>query len=342
MSPEPPSQELMLAPSLDLIRGPSEIIVPVVDDDNPDADWLNSLSRQIRKHHRLCLGRSMESELHAIVSGWGFCEVRPHYPRTFNKWIKTTFRGEFGLSVRTAQRYMAKYEAFVAFLKSHGYPHDAAALQELLNSPKELRRLCAEFLLSLQSPNKIARRDADEWLTSATVIDVVARILDGIECDPCSHSSPNAPRIGEINYSKDDDGLAESSVWPGTAWVAAGHTKRSAPWCRKALSEVHAGHLKAAVLCLPLNGEALPAEVFRYPIAISKAPLTVGYFEGEQIVPSVLPKHSLFFYLAEKPDVERFAAEIRDTAVAFAPVASMPLLPAAELVTPRLSFPSAE
>ncbi|QDT52796.1 hypothetical protein Pan44_08080 [Caulifigura coniformis] len=339
MSPETPSQELILAPPLELLCGPAEIMIPAAQADNPDVDWLHDRSLQIRKHHRLCLGRTLESDLHAIASGFGFCEVRPYYPRSFNKWIKTTFRGEFGLSVRTAQRYMAKYEAFVAFLKEHGHPHDAAAMQELLNSPKEFRRLCAEFF---QTPNKIARRDANEWLTSATVIDAMVRILEGIECDPCSHSSPNAPRIAEVNYAKEDDGLAESTEWPGTAWVAAGHTKRSAPWCRKALSELHAGHLKAAVLCLPLNGEALPTEMFQYPIAISKAPLTVGYFEGEQIVPSVLPKHSLFVYLAEKPDVDRFSTEIRDTAVAFAPVASLPLLPATDLVTPRLSFPSAD
>jgi len=287
-----------------------------------------TLEEQVRTHHQHALGRSVEAGLERVMAGFYLTLAQVEFKRTYLKWLKTNFQGEFGFCIRTAQRYVDEYQRFVELLRTLGVPHTEEDLRALFSSQSEFRQLYAEFAISRSlAPAADPQFGPNDWLTSVKVLAAATATLGEIECDPCASSSPAAKRIAAIEYGVEQNGLDASNRWPGAAWVAPGHRGSFQAWCRKTLTEFHSGSLQSAILCLPLGEGSFPADLMQFPFAVSTAPLTVDYLKDEERIPCALPKRSLFIYVAAKPDVDRFAAAFSDIAVAFAPLPRRLALP---------------
>lgn len=279
---------------------------------------------QIAKQHLKCVGSGIQTIKNWIICGESLLEAKSLLPHgQFSDWIKENFHESTGLGKRTAQRYMRTAIQFRKFLRDHIESNESnAGLLTYLDKPSleefytEINDRSARSLSNAPDPNS--------WVTHPQIIKAVDELLEGIECDPCSTSDPESPRIGQINYTVKDNGLADSSPWTHTAWVNPGHEGDMVPWFEKARNEMAKGNLRQAVLCLPENLLQLPDDLLLYPIALTTKPMTVTFHEKGTTISRPLPTRSIFIYLANKPNVARFTEAFRDIGVVFSPVRASP------------------
>lgn len=275
---------------------------------------------QIAKQHLKCVGSGIQTVKNWIICGESLSEARSLLPHgQFSTWVKENFHEFTGLSLRTAQRYMRTANQFREFLHDHVESKDSnAGLLTHLDKPS-LEEFYTEFNdRPARSSNQAP--DPNAWVTDPRVIKAVHELLEGIECDPCSSSDPEIPRIGQINYSVNDNGLADSSPWMHTVWAAPGHDGDMVQWFEKARNEMAKGNLRQAVLCLPENLLQIPEDLLSFPIALTTTPMTVTFHENGTAVSRPLPTRSLFVYLAQKPNIARFTEAFRDIGVVYSPV----------------------
>ena len=254
-----------------------------------------------------------------IACGWMLTDVSAMIPHGgWKKWLRENFSASTGLSERTAQRYMRAATDYRRFLVDFGY----ASLDDVATQTQLNLEYIQEFHANASGDsagNKKEPVGPNDWLTPSHVIEAVRGVLGAIECDPCAASSETAS-LAEIQYSKNEDGLADANPWPGTVWIAPGHMGDLTPWCVKALRELASGNLSEAIVWLPESAVNLVPELLRFPIAVTSSPLVVSLATSRGTVQKPLPTRSLFVYLTGNPTVELFAKAFRDIAVAFAPV----------------------
>lgn len=290
---------------------PSEIRIR-----NPRSSQLESYREAILEMHLQIVRSIFDGLQRAVVCGSYLNDVKSIVPHgDFTSWIRDNFAAETGFSERTAQRYMKTAHSFSKFVSADGQ----SRLEDCLSNPRLLLERVREYHdhCSQDSKTQKATVDPNQWQSPELVIQAVRQVLGGIECDPCA--SDDGPPVAEIQYRLQDDGL--NQPWPGTAWIAPGHTDIDfSQWCKKALSELEAGNLSEAILCLPESELRLVPEMYRYPIAISYLPLTVSYVSGSKSLQKTLPTCSTFVYLSAAPRTEQFASAFREIAAVFQPV----------------------
>jgi len=254
-----------------------------------------------------------------IACGWMLLDVSAMIPHGgWKKWLRENFSAGTGLSERTAQRYMRTATDYRRFLVEFGY----AGLDDVARQTQLNLEYIEEFhhRASAESDGRVKElAGPNDWMTPSHVIEAVRGVLGAIECDPCAAKSETAS-LAEIQYSKKEDGLADTNPWPGTVWVSPGHTGDLTPWCVKALRELASGNLSEAIVWLPESAVNLVPELLRFPIAVTASPLVVSISTLRGVVQKPLPTRSLFVYLTGDPKPELFAKAFRDIAVAFAPV----------------------
>ncbi len=290
---------------------PSEVVVT-----NHRGDILTDYRDSILGQHLKIVSSVIDALQRAVVCGSYLNDVKSIVPHgDFTSWIRDNFAAETGFSERTAQRYMKTAHSFSKFVSASGQNK----LEDCLSNPRLLLERVREYhdQCGQDSKTQKATVDPNQWQSPELVIQAVRQVLGGIECDPCA--SDDGPTLAEIEYRHQDDGL--SQPWPGTGWVAPGHTDIDfTQWCKKALSELEAGNLSEAILCVPETELRLVPEMYRYPIAISYLPLTVSYTTDSKSLQKTLPTCSTFVYLSAAPRTEQFASAFREIAAVFQPV----------------------
>ena len=283
---------------------------------------LNAYRDSILGQHLKIVSSVIDALQRAIVCGSFLLEVNKllsHGERT--KWIQDNFAENTGLSQRTAQRYMKTALQFAKFLAAR----ELGGLDECKGNPRLLLE-CAQAFHEENSREAVTRKrepvDSNDWHVPVNVLEAVRLVLGDIECDPCA--SVDGDPLAEIQYTRKEDGLADSNSWPGTVWINRGHECDNTPWCVKALRELESGNLSEAILCLPESILNLIPQLLRFPIAVSLSPLIVTVTNGSKTTQKPLPTRSLFIYVTNAPKAELFATAFRDIAVVFAPVAVRP------------------
>ncbi len=157
----------------------------------------------------------------------------------------------------------------------------------------------------------------NDWRSPKKIVDAARWLLGAIDCDPCACATPASESIGEINYTAEQDGLAEANEWDGRVWVAPGHVGDMNPWITKALDQFTSGTLTSALLLLPESSLSVPKALLRFPIAVTTGPLIVSLPTGKD---TVLPTRGLFVFVAKQPDLNRFRDAINDIGVVFGPL----------------------
>ncbi|HSV98974.1 MAG TPA: DNA N-6-adenine-methyltransferase [Sedimentisphaerales bacterium] len=105
------------------------------------------------------------------------------------------------------------------------------------------------------SPAAHARLDAlfssatAEWNTPATIIEPVLRVLGTIDIDPCSNSNVNPNIPAKLQYTKQDDGLAQP--WQGRVYMNPPYGRDIAAWVERLHDTYQAGQVSEAIALLP-------------------------------------------------------------------------------------------
>ena len=92
-----------------------------------------------------------------------------------------------------------------------------------------------------------AASDSDERYTPVWVLDLVGRILDGIDLDPCADPQKRVP--AQRHLTKEDDGL--SCGWSGKVFLNPPFSKSSA-WIKHLSIYCHTGSISEAVVLVPV------------------------------------------------------------------------------------------
>lgn len=300
-------------------KSETQLILPgEVSVSNHRADILTGYRDSILGQHLKIVSSIIDALQRAIICGCYLLDVKAILPHgALTKWRQGNFAENTGFSERTSQRYMKTASQFARFLAARGL----GGLEECRENP----RLLLEYVQAFHAENSreaaVEKReptDPNDWRVPVNVIDAVRLVLGDIECDPCA--SAEGDPLAEIQYTKKEDGLADSNPWPGTGLIIPGHACDCTPWCLKALRELEGGNLSEAILCLPESTLRLVPQLLRYPIAISLSPLVVTYSNGNTSSQKVLPTCSTFVYLAAKPKTELFATAFNEIAAVFSPV----------------------
>ncbi len=299
------------------------LILPLeISISNHRGDILTDYRDSILGQHLKIVSSVIDALQRAIVCGCYLMDVKAVLPHgELAKWRQANFAENTGFSERTSQRYMKTASQFAKFLASRGL----GGLEECKENPRLLLERVQAFHAenTKETPatagkNKCQPFDPDEWSVPTNVIESVRRVLGPIECDPSASNEGDS--LAEIQYTKSEDGLADSNPWPGTVWLNSGHACDCTPWCLKALRELESGGLSEAILCLPESAPRLVPQLLRYPIAISLSPLVVTFGTGSTSSQKALPTCSIFVYLAAKPKTELFAKAFNEIAAVFSPV----------------------
>ena len=293
---------------------PGEVIVS-----NHRGDILTDYRDSILGQHLKIVSSVIDALQRAIVCGCYLLDVKAILPHgALTNWRQANFAENTGFSERTSQRYMKTALQFSKFLAAR----ELGGLEECKENPRLLLE-CVQAFHEENSREAVARKrepmDCNDWPVPVNVLEAVRQVLGDIECDPCALTDGDP--LAEIQYTKKEDGLADSNPWPGTVLINPGHACDCTPWCLKALRELDSGNLSEAILCLPESTLRLVPQLLRYPIAISLSPLVVTFSNGDTSSQKALPTCSTFVYLAAKPKTELFATAFREIAAVFAPVA---------------------
>lgn len=91
--------------------------------------------------------------------------------------------------------------------------------------------------------------DSPEWYTPQMVIDLVIKMFEIIDTDPCSnsHESPTVP--ARNLYTKDDDGLAYT--WTGKTYLNPPYGSEIGKWTNKLIDDYEQGNVEEALALLP-------------------------------------------------------------------------------------------
>lgn len=306
-----------------------ELIVIPPDEEKLVQQEITLLRKRVLTLHQNFLKAGLEALRAMILCGMLLLKIKEKVPHgRLLPWLKDNFEPSTGLGIRSAQRYMAKANAFLALLRSHELECESVKeLEDYLKSP-----FLVEFSESasvsnassnIECKNLNAPPDPNDWESPAAVIAAVKTVLGTIHCDPCALTNLERPSFAEINYSSKEDGLSELNQWKGSAWICPGHDTDAIAWYEKARSEMARGVLQEAIICLPESTLSLPGELFWFPVAITPKPLTVKFCEGNKEIHRSLPTRSLFVYMApQQPDAKKFARAFEHIAAVFARVST--------------------
>ncbi|WP_437191002.1 hypothetical protein [Planctomicrobium sp. SH527] len=295
----------------------------------PPEEEIALLRKRVLKLHQKFLTIGLDGLKTMILCGVLLQKIKDSLKHgQFKPWLEKNFEPSTGLGVRTAQRYMAKANAFLDLIRHRELEYKSTKdLEDYLETP-----VLVEFSESVNvsntcsnigSRNLNAPPDPNDWESPAAVIAAVKKVLGTIQCDPCALTDLERPSVAEINYSAKEDGLSEANPWEGTAWICPGHETDAIAWYEKARSEMARGVLQEAIICLPESTLSLPGDLFWFPVAITPKPLTVTFCERGTESHRSLPTRSLFVYMApQMPDAKKFARAFEHIAAVFAPVST--------------------
>ncbi len=308
------------APATEQSKSDTSLILPCeVIVSNHRGDILTDYRDSILGQHLKIVSSVIDALQRAIVCGCYLLDVKAILPHgELTKWLQDSFAENTGFSERTSQRYMKKAQQFAKFLAAR----ELGGLEQCKESPRLLLEYAHAFHEENAAESPVEKRkpaDPNKWPAPKKLIEAARLVLGRFECDPCSLDEGES--LADVQYTKNEDGLADTNSWPGTVWINPGHACDSTPWCVKALRELENGNLSEAILCLPESTLRLVPQLLRYPIAISLSPLVVTFSNGNTSSQKALPTCSTFVYLAAKPKTELFATAFREIAAVFAPVA---------------------
>lgn len=144
----------------------------------------------------------------------------------------------------------------------------------------------------LHSTKGAGNEGADQWNTPDEIIEFVARVLGGIDLDPCSDAGRNVPAAR--HYTQSDDGL--SKPWRGTVYVNPPYSEAKA-WVDKLNEEIAASNVTGAVVLVPARPDTRWFDALRdYPVCFVRGRLR---FKGAR---DPAPFPSALFYLGDDED----------------------------------------
>lgn len=180
-----------------------------------------------------------------------------------------------------------RFEQWLRWTKDEGEEVTTAGLLKLARRPQ----------LDLQFSTR-----SDEWNTPPEVLDAVARVLGGIDLDPCSNSTdtPNVP--AERVFTEEDDGLAQ--VWTGRVYMNPPYGRVIGAWVQKLVDEYEAGNVTEAITLVPARTDTEWFELLvTCPFCLVKGRLKFGDADNSAPFPSAIA------YFGPRP--ERFAHVFR-------------------------------
>lgn len=100
-----------------------------------------------------------------------------------------------------------------------------------------------------QPPSGIYSSNSPEWLTDRGTIELVLRVLGGIDLDPCSNGGdmPNIPAL--VHYTKEDDGL--SKAWKGRVYINPPYGQELPHWISHLLDQYTRRNVTQAIMLVP-------------------------------------------------------------------------------------------
>ncbi|NJL10213.1 MAG: hypothetical protein HC908_08675 [Calothrix sp. SM1_7_51] len=103
----------------------------------------------------------------------------------------------------------------------------------------KLQSIARDNYSSLSFPRK---KNSDCWYTPPNIIQLVAKVLGGIDLDPCADDGRNVP--AKTHYTATDNGLIQE--WRGRVFM---NPTYSCPgvWMSKLLLELSTGRVKSAI-----------------------------------------------------------------------------------------------
>ncbi len=302
---------------------------------------LATLTNSIEKQLNSCASKSVDLLREYIKCGELLLEAKLLVGHgQWETFIADNFSATTGLSERTAQNYMRLARRYREFRQRQRVAISTESEPVKVSDDGLLRQFRLEVKPPVDGfsgdegstalPKRPARRTivlpfktchSNDWLSPAAWIAAAAEVFGGpIISDPCALSMINAPDIAVSNITLEMDGLAEMTEWQDNAFVNPGQSADPRPWFDKTITELNAGRIEAAVLCVGEAVSELPSEMLRYPIAITTGPATVTLFDHDEPTQFVLPCRMLFVFIARQPDVAKFAHAFGSVGAVFAPV----------------------
>ncbi len=301
---------------------------------------LRHLATSIRRHHNRCRRSGVQFSQHAISAGDALNQAGAKIRHGgFTRWVEATFCKVRGLSIKSAQRYMALADDFREFLQSRGVDVgeglslSAYCTEQAVEAFLATRKTPPSMLVIEANTDQTAtplsitvapvatiEADPNIWATPNYMLRRVKTVLRSIDTDPCALSIPLKRPLAELNLRREDDGLADHQAWMDATYVNPGDKCHPTAWIEKALQEKQRGTLKSAILWLPVSALNDVIDLKSYPFAVTPKPLTVARYETGVWKRRTLSCRSVFVLIPGDPDqVRLFAAEFGEIAAVFVP-----------------------
>ena len=246
--------------------------------DSPKSNALDDYREQILQRHMVCMIFGVNHLKSMIHCGEALLEVKGLLEHgQFNKWVKSSFAPDTGLSLRTCQRYMAKAREFRKFLAKmeKSLDHDATVLSCL-----EDNDLFLAFTDQFASSDNITN-DSEEWKTPSVVLDAARKVIGTIECDPCASPFFKITGANGAAFDKDANGLDASAIWQGSTFISPGLRLSILPWLEKATASISDGQVPSAIAFFPAQFSAAVVRVLvGNPICLLNGPLTTVAYKN--------------------------------------------------------------
>jgi hypothetical protein len=151
----------------------------------------------------------------------------------------------------------------------------------------------------------------EEWTTPPRIVEVAAKVLGGIDLDPCAEEARGVP--AQVHYTRADDGLARP--WFGRVYMNPPYGRQIGLWIAKVCDEYEHGRIEAAVVLVHARTDTRWARrIAAYPRCYIYGRLRFGGSVNSAPFPSML------VYLG--PSLPVFVAEtthLGDTYCRYAP-----------------------
>ena len=287
-------------------------------DDNLKEKFLADLRSEILSRHNNCIAVGI-AHIRAII----LCGELLLFAKSlvghgnFNRWIEANFQADTGLSVRTAQRYIAKAKAFRKFLHSEGIKLDPNATTASFLDQDELLR---QFANIPEFKSRLTQQ-TEEWGTPVEIQKAVQAVTSRIDCDPCASSHFNAADTDSgISFDKSADGLAENSRWIGNVYLAPGSRTNVVPWLTKANQQLQLGQIDSATALIPATfTPAVIDQLGQAVICILKKPLGVNAWRENNFMEIELSQPMAVVFLGPHKHAGNFATVFQTLGQVFWP-----------------------
>lgn len=149
--------------------------------------------------------------------------------------------------------------------------------------------------------------DSDEWYTPPKIVELVVRMLEGVDLDPCSNAAGKAANVpAEHHYCAADDGLALK--WRGKVYMNPPYGKPIKHWVAKFVDSFKTGEMTEGIALVAARTETKWFQLLlgqSPPICFITGRLNFSNAPNDATFPSAL------IYLGKR--IRRFAKTFNET-----------------------------